>query len=335
VNAIAERQLVAALRHSKKFLKSNRVTRKLLDDVVNRDEFSSLSSHEEMIRDSARVDTYYEGIKRHIRPGDVVVDLGTGTGILAFFAREHGARKVYAIDHSDILHVAETLAAHNGITDVEFVQLHSKQFTAPEQLDVILHEQMGDDLFNEHMIDSILDLKRRLLKPAGKILPARFQLFFEPISLQPEQRLPYLWEQQSHGIDFSVLKGMPGIENFQGANYGHRFVRPMMLDHLLCEPEPMLTFDLNTLGDINELPHVLTAERVVARAGSLDGICVYFRTLFDDDLSFSTSPLDPMTSWSNRVFRTETREYQVGDRISYRVEMPDLAFGDTWAVTMG
>src|SRR5450631_3121865 len=111
--------------------------------------FASFHEQERMLADRRRMDFYHAAIARHIQPGDRVVDLGTGTGILAAFAARRGAAHVYALDHSEIIGHARTLAAHNQIQNVEFVAIHSTDFTVDEKVDVILHEQMGDWLFDE------------------------------------------------------------------------------------------------------------------------------------------------------------------------------------------
>jgi len=115
-----------------------------------------------MLADRRRMDFYHAAIARHIHPGDRVIDLGTGTGILAAFASRAGAATVYAIDHSRILKRARKLAAHNGVANVEFIATHSKDFALAERVDVILHEQMGDWLFNEAMVANVIDLRDRL-----------------------------------------------------------------------------------------------------------------------------------------------------------------------------
>ena len=94
----------------------------LFYDFDNVGEFSNLFEHEKMLADSVRVDTYAAAISRHIKPGDVVIDLGTGTGILAILAARQGA-KVYAIDHSDFIHVAEQIAKQNGIDNIQFLKM--------------------------------------------------------------------------------------------------------------------------------------------------------------------------------------------------------------------
>ena len=73
-----------------------------------------------MLADEQRMAFYHNAINRHIKPGDRVIDLGTGTGILAAFASRQGAAQVYAVDHSSIIEHARELAAENGIENVDF-----------------------------------------------------------------------------------------------------------------------------------------------------------------------------------------------------------------------
>ena len=110
----------------------------LVYDLMNETNLGGLAEHEEMLSDSVRVDAYHRAIRRNVRPGDVVLDLGTGTGLLAFLASRAGARKVYAVEHSDFIEVAEEIARHNGFTNIEFVRANSREFTPPEPVDVVI-----------------------------------------------------------------------------------------------------------------------------------------------------------------------------------------------------
>jgi len=48
----------------------------------------------------------------------VVLDVGCGTGILSMFAARSGAKRVYAVEASDIVKRAETIIKDNGHDDV-------------------------------------------------------------------------------------------------------------------------------------------------------------------------------------------------------------------------
>ncbi len=135
---------------------------------VNKEAFDHLREHELMLIDRQRVDAYHTAITRYVHPGDTVIDLGTGVGILAFFAAKQGAKKVYAIDHSSIISLAEQVAKFNQIDRVEFIEIHSSQFTLDTPVDVIVHDQIGNFLLDEDMVENICDLRNRLLKKAGE-----------------------------------------------------------------------------------------------------------------------------------------------------------------------
>jgi protein arginine N-methyltransferase 1 len=145
---IIEKLLRLLLQGLKKLLKSSKAFRAL----SNADEFSDLYEHEKMLADAIRMNCYRDAIKRYVRPEDVIVDLGTGTGILSFFAAQQKPKKIYAIDHSDFINVARRIAEHNNINNIQFVKTNSRNFTPSEKIDVILHEQIDDNLFDENMI---------------------------------------------------------------------------------------------------------------------------------------------------------------------------------------
>lgn len=330
MHALASRALRSILRQAKNILRATRAGRSLLYDLNNRDEFTSLLSHERMLADRVRVDTYHEAISRHVRPGQTVIDLGTGTGILALFAAARRPAKVYALDHSDLLDVARKVARHNRADCIEFVGVNSRAFTPPEPVDVIIHEQIGDELLTENMLDNLLDLKRRCLKPGGRILPAVFELFLEPVQLRSNRRIPYLWEQPVHGVDFSILRDDALIERFKPPDYGCCLLEPSSVETLLCSPWPILKFDLNSMNSPDELEKCIQVSKSACRPGRMDGLMLYFRVVFDDDLAFDTSPLSPATHWRSRLFRTPARQLEAGEKIEFELGLTDPADVHSW-----
>lgn len=291
-------------------------------------QFGNLYVHEIMLADQARVATFRQAINKYVNQTTTVLDLGTGTGLLAFLSALRQARQIYAIDHAEIIEVAKAVAEINQLANIHFVKASSQQVTLPEKVDVIVQEQIGSWLFNENMIGSVLDLRDRLLKPGGKILPGCFELFVEPVQLKDESRVPFLWEQRIAGLDFTPLQV---IGEAAAADYFYSDIRPAEVDFLLCQPAPLLRFDLATVR-ANELTMPLHYRQTVTEPGRLDGFCLYFRAIFDEEISFSTSPLasNRPYHWTNLFYRVAAKEYKVGEVIEFTLQMNNLLDRRSW-----
>jgi type I protein arginine methyltransferase len=317
----------------KRVLSRSKTFRNALKDVSSVSEFSDLYEHEKMLADPVRVDSYRKAIEKYIKPDQVVVDLGTGSGILAIYAAWQNPEKVYAIDHSKFISTAERIARANGVHSIQFQKVNSRSFHPDEKVDVILHEQIGDELLEENMIENLLDLKTRVLKEDGFILPGRFELFVEPVSLKKEHRVPFMWQNDFCGIDFSCLKGDLSLNDYVQKSYHFRYLEHGSVEKLVGIPRPVLQIDLNR-EDFSDQFSVQPQKREVLEDAILDGFCIYFRVIFDDEIHFDTSPLSPKTSWGTRLVRTENKQLRKGERLSYRVDLADYTLPESWKVTL-
>lgn len=299
--------------------------------------FSNLARHELMLSDRIRIDTYQRGIARHVKPGDVVLDLGTGTGVLATMAIRQGARKVYALDHSPFIEVARAIAARNNVHGIEFVQQSSRDFIPPEPVDVVVHEQMGDELLNENMLVNISDLRRRVLKPTGRIIPALFDLYMEPVELLDYARIPRLETIQIDGFDLSTTTEIEALRQYrEDVTYGTQLFQPgrPFVSAFLTNPVPALSFDLNEVTSESDVPAISPCTKTIVRSGNLDGFCCYFRCRFDAETGFDTSPLSPPTHWGNRFIRVDRRAVTAGQVIKCVVRLPDFTDGRSYRVDL-
>lgn len=301
----------------------------------NRNEFSDLYEHEKMLADKVRLSSYRRAIEKHISVGDTVLDLGTGTGILSYFAARKKPGKIYAIDHSDFIDVAVKIAQENKFENIQFVKTNSRNFKPKVMFDVIIHEQMGDYLFNENMIENILDLKKRVLKQNGKILPGKFELYLEPVDLHDEFNIPFIWENKISGVDFSFLeKFYETLEKFKPADYRQEWIDASAVKKFLCEPEPILVFDLENMNSESEIPRTIEKEKEFLVSGNFDGFCLYFNAIFDDEICLNTSPFSEYTHWGNCLFRIETRSCMKGKKLKFKLGLPDLLDIRTWRVSI-
>ncbi len=327
-----DRALRSALGFGAERVASSERLMSVVYDLMNETNFAGLAEHEEMLSDSVRVDAYHRAIHRTVEPGDVVLDLGTGMGLLAFIAARAGAEKVYAVEHSEFIEVAEEIAHLNGFTTIEFVQANSREFTPPEPIDVIVHEQMGDELFNENMLENLIDLRDRVLRPGGRILPSRFRLFVEPVTMHDSMRVRRFWNiALPDGIDLREMERSAVAARFDTGRAEQFWARPGSVATAVGEPAPVLEFDLATLTGAGALGVEHVVERTASTDTIVDGACVWFDAIFDDVTTLSTSPLRPPTSWGNRVFRID-RELAAADDLRLHVHLGNLVDPASWSV---
>ena len=140
--------------------------------------------HARMLHDDRRTGDYLLALAEAVRPGDVVLDIGTGSGVLAVAAARAGARRVYAVEATDIAEVAERVFAANGVEDtVTLVAGWSRQIELPEPADLLVAEIIGNEPFEEEILETTLDARRRLLKPGARLVPHALTLLARPLLL--------------------------------------------------------------------------------------------------------------------------------------------------------
>jgi protein arginine N-methyltransferase 1 len=142
------------------------------------------SFHDLMLNDSLRVTAYRKAIHEAVEPGHIVVDLGTGTGILSQFALEAGARCVYGIDlNSSILDHAVQRMHQAGFAD-RFVPICRLSYDVelPQSADVLISEIIGNIADNEDFQPILHDAIRRFVAPGGTVLPQAVSSYLVPVA---------------------------------------------------------------------------------------------------------------------------------------------------------
>src|SRR4051812_38333254 len=139
-------------------------------------------AHRQYLADGPRIRAFRRALSETVRPGDIVVDLAAGTGILGLLACEAGASKVFAVDEGPILDFALKIAAANGWGDrIVPVREISTRATLPVLADVIVTDQIGQFGIEAGLVQYLRDASRRWLKPGGKTIPLGVDLWASPV----------------------------------------------------------------------------------------------------------------------------------------------------------
>lgn len=175
--------------------------------------FARPTIHVVMLDDEPRTRGYIRALEAVMKSGDVVVDIGTGTGVLATAAARAGAAHVHAIESSGIADAAERVFVANGVADrVTLLRGRSTQLTLPERADVLVTELIGNDPLDELLLEVVSDAKARLLKPGARLVPCALEVLALPVDVPrrvierhvftPERIAAW---RAAYGMDLSAL----------------------------------------------------------------------------------------------------------------------------------
>lgn len=250
--------------------------------------YSRLAAHRMLLGDTIRTEAFGTAIAETVRPGDLVVDLGSGTGILAMMAARAGASKVYAIEREQIVHSARRIARDNGLDDrIEFLACDVDSLPMlPEPADVLISECVGSGLVNTGMIESVIGA-RRLLRPGGRVLPAVGRVNICAVELPAQDWYIRFWERPQFGFDFRALR--------QSALY-QAYTTIVEPDDVVSTSECVCRVDFAhsspNAADFNSEVSV-----TCLRSGIVHGLCVWFELELGTASALSCGPHDNLTSW--------------------------------------
>jgi protein arginine N-methyltransferase 1 len=291
-----------------------------------------------MLHDDRRTNDYIAGLRDAVRPGDIVLDIGTGSGVLAIAAARAGARHVYAVEASDIADVAERVFAANRMQGrVSLIRGWSREIELPEPADVLVAEVIGNEPFEEEILETTLDARRRLLKPHARLIPHTLELVARPLLLpdtEARQRAIGLraverW-RQLYDIDFRPLldAAFPGPVN-----------NPTEAEVLTQWPPvgPPVTLAAVELGGYERPTVDASAELDVAPDGLVNAVALTFEAHLHGSIVHTLDPWRwPSSSWATSVWvLPDAVRIAAGDalRVRYSRRVPGRADGLTCSVS--
>lgn len=137
--------------------------------------------HSLMLNDSVRMESFKKAIFEVVKKGDIVCDLGTGTGVLAQWALEAGAKCVYGIDfNKNIIELAKLNLIEFGERFIPILG-NSLDIELPEKVNVVISETIGNFADNENCILYLKDAKHRFLKSGGVMIPSNLEQVLVPV----------------------------------------------------------------------------------------------------------------------------------------------------------
>ncbi|WP_445151353.1 50S ribosomal protein L11 methyltransferase [Baekduia sp. Peel2402] len=237
--------------------------------------------HFAIVQDRGRLEAYRTALARAITPGARVLEIGTGSGILAAYAHRLGAGSVVTCEVSEPVALAARLVLDtNGCHDVVVVNKHSTDLQLGRNLlhraDVLVSEIISNELIGEGVLQAHADAIQRLTKPTAQVIPARGHV---KVALASDSRISRGRMDVVDGIDltpfnllaprmYSVSSNDPDIE-------------------LTSKSATLFTFDLTTCQAPASSENAITLD---ATGHGTNGIVQWIALDLDDDVRYENRP---------------------------------------------
>lgn len=282
-----------------------------------------------MLNDTRRNIAYQRAIQKTVQTGcDIVLDIGTGTGILGMFAKMAGARHVYACELSKTMYelANEVVSANNMSSDINI--FYRKSFDLeipkdiPERVSLVVTETVDAGLFGEGIVEILIHAWRNLLLPPksqeqdigsgrfGRVIPAGAVVFGMAVECPEIRRHHRVTVREVGGLSLGgglELNSPVCNRSLSGGNEEpyttERMSRVPGGYRPLTQPFQALTIDFNSVQELitfhQKKPYRLHLP--VTDKGVLDAIMVWFVLHLDDENSLSTGPAEE-TCWEQAVY---------------------------------
>jgi predicted RNA methylase len=243
--------------------------------------------HAYMVDDELRTKPLITAIEQTVKPGMVVIDIGTGTGILAITAAKAGAKSVYAIEcEFEALETAKKNAAKADVLDkIKFIHGLSFDVELPEKADLIICETIGSFAFDENILAMLFDAKSRMLRENGTIIPQRLEMWGAPLSTRPEVEEP---------AEIAVVSD------------GDLMAKPIAIKSI--------EFD----GEIPEGIHT-KAQFKTTGDGIIRAFAIWPKVTWSKGLITDASPLAETTHWQQGILEIEPKQVHAKDEVEIEI----------------
>jgi SAM-dependent methyltransferase len=250
-----------------------------------------------MLHDRVRNEAFQQAIHRVVKPGDVVIDMGAGTGLLSLFAFQAGARKVYAVERTDTADAARLMVERNRAGEViQIIQDDMESVRLPEKADVLVSEWLGSYAIEENMLAPLVMARDRWLKPEGKVIPDITHVWLAPTFDQElHDDLDY-WRQGQHGLDFTAIADLSSQEMYYYRN-------TTTTEDLLAEPQLLWTIHASEVSLAEaQSAYEATATFEITRPGMMNALAGWFVAEMGGGVTLANAPGAPDTHWGRAIF---------------------------------
>jgi hypothetical protein len=279
--------------------------------------------HRTLIADRVRNQAFEAALSAVIKKGETTVaDIGTGTGLLALMAAKLGAREVFLYETAEVAGVAAKVLKANRARNCHLIPCHSTEMVDPPKVDLVVSETLGNFAFEEHMIETLADAKKRFLKPRGIIIPRGLEQFVAPVVSDRIHKEFTAWDET--GFDLSIARTM-SLNNI--------YVRTLRANELL----EAKAWDSIDFGSDARSTRKGDVSWTMKNGATVYGFALWWTAELTPGITLSTAPEAPRTPWAQLYFPLlEPIAAKGGDKIGVTLKSRTSQEGGThvaWTAT--
>ena len=257
--------------------------------------------HIPMMNEHGRNEAYQKAMNTAIRGGDVVLDIGTGAGLLSMIAADCGAKEIITCEMSKtISEIAEKIIQKNGFDHkVSVINKNSKDLIIGrdinKKVDILVSEILSSEFVGEGIQTTVLDAKKRLLKKTGRMIPEGGSIMIALIE-NTGKLAKEIFVDQALGYDLRDFNSI----------VANKWVGTLEDEPVfLSEPIEAFTFDFRNFEKIYRDTKTIRIE--VNRAGGCAGVIQWLKVQLYDDIEYQNNPVEmyrsnSVSGWKTPIF---------------------------------
>ena len=284
-----------------------------------------LQEHRIYLADDRKLAAYRAALAEVVKPGDVVLDLGSGTGLLGYLACEAGAKSVIAVDGGDIIAAAREIAAANGYADrIIHIQALSTETALPTPADVAVCDQIGGLVYDAGILAFYADARKRLLAPGARLIPAAFEIMLAPVTFEAGRKAVDFWSSRPGSIDVSPIHPLAANTEW------HYNPAPEDIEKLAGGKV------LASFASDHDDPIKGSATFEVEVPGSFDGFLGWFVSRLSPSVTLTNDPWSPdrLERWSNFYALDKATPLSPGDCVRLDLDVRPRLSLVSWSTTV-
>jgi tetratricopeptide (TPR) repeat protein len=258
--------------------------------------------HIPMMNEHGRNEAYQKAMNSAIQGGDVVLDIGTGAGLLSMIAADCGAKEIITCEMSKtVSEVAKKIIQKNGFDHkIKVINKNSKDLILGQDInkkaDILVSEILSSEFVGEGIQATLLDAKKRLLKKTGKIIPEGGSIMIALIE-NTGKLAEELFADKALGYDIGIFNSITTNKWLATLEDEPAF---------LSDPIEAFTFDFCNFENIYRDKKTIKIE--VNRTGSCAGVIQWLKVKLYDDIEYQNNPLEmhrlnSVSGWKTPIFK--------------------------------